>query len=79
MAFSGRLLFAVADGRDDADRFADQVLVVAVELVRSTEDALQEAGLIRDDARICRLTASKHEIPDGWTGAVVTITTIPTT
>lgn len=48
-------------------------------LVRSTEDALQEAGLIRDDARICRLTASKHEIPDGWTGAVITLTTIPTT
>ena len=41
-------------------------------LVRSTEDALQEAGLICDDARFWSLTASKFEVT-GWTGAVITI------
>lgn len=42
-------------------------------LVRALEDALQAAGLITDDARICRLSATKWEVV-GWTGAHVTLT-----
>lgn len=43
-------------------------------LVRSLEDGLQAAGLIKDDALFCALEASKVEIASGWTGAVVVIT-----
>lgn len=42
-------------------------------LVRALEDALQAGGLITDDARICRLSASKWEVV-GWTGAHITLT-----
>lgn len=41
-------------------------------LIRSTEDALTDAGLIRDDARISWLTVTKVEVI-GWTGADITI------
>jgi len=40
-------------------------------LVRSTCDALTTGGLIADDARICQLAASKVEVVDSWTGAVI--------
>lgn len=42
-------------------------------LIRALEDALQAGGLITDDARICRLTATKWEVV-GWPGAHVVIT-----
>jgi Holliday junction resolvase RusA-like endonuclease len=41
-------------------------------LVRSVGDALTEGGLIRDDARICAVHATKSEV-QGWSGAVITI------
>jgi crossover junction endodeoxyribonuclease RusA len=41
-------------------------------LIRSTEDALTDAGLIHDDARICWLTVTKAEVIS-WTGADITI------
>jgi Holliday junction resolvase RusA-like endonuclease len=41
-------------------------------ILRSTEDALTDAGLIRDDARICTATLSKVEVI-GWTGAVIRV------
>jgi crossover junction endodeoxyribonuclease RusA len=41
-------------------------------LIRSVGDALTEGGLIRDDARICALHATKSEV-QGWSGAVITI------
>jgi len=37
-------------------------------LIRATEDALTDGGLIRDDARICVLRVSKLQVV-GWTGA----------
>jgi Holliday junction resolvase RusA-like endonuclease len=37
-------------------------------LIRATEDALTDAGLIRDDARICALRVAKLQVV-GWTGA----------
>lgn len=43
-------------------------------LVRSLEDGLQAAGLIKDDALFCALEASKVEIATGWTGASIVIT-----
>lgn len=43
-------------------------------LIRSTEDALVDAGLISDDARIHTIHASKIEVHDSWTGAQITIT-----
>ena len=42
-------------------------------LVRSVLDGLTTGGLIRDDARVASLTASKTEVI-GWTGATITIT-----
>jgi len=39
-------------------------------LVRSVGDALTAGGLIRDDALICMVAASKTEV-DGWTGATI--------
>lgn len=42
-------------------------------LVRSLEDGLQAAGLIKDDALFCCVEATKVETT-GWTGAVVVIT-----
>lgn len=44
-------------------------------LLRATEDALTDAGLIRDDARICTVAIDKVEVI-GWTGAVITITPV---
>jgi Holliday junction resolvase RusA-like endonuclease len=41
-------------------------------LLRSTEDALTDAGLIRDDARICRFSVEKIEVI-GWTGATISV------
>lgn len=43
-------------------------------LVRSLEDGLQAAGLIKDDAMFCCIEASKVEVWDRWTGAMVLIT-----
>lgn len=42
-------------------------------LVRSLEDGLQAAGLIKDDALFVAIEAMKTEVT-GWTGAVITIT-----
>jgi crossover junction endodeoxyribonuclease RusA len=39
-------------------------------LVRAVGDALEAGGLIRSDALICELHASKVEVV-GWTGAVI--------
>jgi len=39
-------------------------------LVRSIGDALTESGLIRDDARIAMVMASKVEVTD-WAGAQI--------
>lgn len=44
-------------------------------LVRSTLDALTEAGAIADDARIAELVARKIEIV-GWTGATIVVTAL---
>lgn len=41
-------------------------------LIRATEDALTDAGLIRDDARICALRVSKLQVV-GWTGARIRV------
>lgn len=41
-------------------------------LIRATEDALTDAGLIRDDARICQLRVFKCEVV-GWTGAQIAL------
>jgi Holliday junction resolvase RusA-like endonuclease len=41
-------------------------------LLRATEDAMKQGGLIADDARICHLTVAKYEVI-GWTGASVTV------
>jgi crossover junction endodeoxyribonuclease RusA len=41
-------------------------------LIRATEDALTDAGVIRDDARICQLTVTKVEVV-GWTGATILV------
>ena len=45
-------------------------------LIRSTEDALTDAGLIADDARICGLNVTKIEVT-GWTGASIRIGAAP--
>ena len=42
-------------------------------LLRSTLDALTDAGVIRDDARVCHLSAQAIEVI-GWTGAHITVT-----
>jgi len=42
-------------------------------LVRSTEDALVDAGLIADDALIHTINARKIEVHNQWTGATITI------
>ena len=42
-------------------------------LVRCVADGLQAAGLITNDARICRLIADKVEVADSWTGCEVTV------
>lgn len=42
-------------------------------LIRSTEDALVDAGLIGDDALIHTISASKIEVHQAWTGAQITI------
>jgi len=47
-------------------------------LIRSTEDALTEAGVYRDDAQVARLVAEKR-YADAATGARITITPLPTT
>jgi crossover junction endodeoxyribonuclease RusA len=39
-------------------------------LVRAVGDSLKTGGLIRDDALIVRLDATKLEV-DGWTGAII--------
>jgi Holliday junction resolvase RusA-like endonuclease len=41
-------------------------------LLRSTGDALTQAGVIADDARIVTIFATKHETA-GWTGAQIHI------
>ena len=38
--------------------------------IRAVGDALQAGGLIRDDARLCEIHASKVEVI-GWTGAII--------
>lgn len=46
-------------------------------LIRALEDGLQAAGLITDDARFAMVAASKHEVYEQWTGALVTIERLP--
>lgn len=41
-------------------------------LIRALGDGLTAGGLIRDDARLSRITASKVEV-SGWTGATVSL------
>lgn len=41
-------------------------------LVRAIMDSMKDGGLIRDDARVCDLHATKTEVV-GWTGATVTV------
>lgn len=41
-------------------------------LVRAVGDALTEAGMIRDDARLASVCAEKHEAI-GWTGAQIVV------
>ena len=45
-------------------------------LIRSTGDALTTSGLIRDDALICSVHASKLEVV-GWAGAVIRLVPVP--
>jgi Holliday junction resolvase RusA-like endonuclease len=54
-----------------ADRKPD-----ASKLLRATEDALKDAGIVLDDSRFCRITIEKlYADPiDPWTGAVVSVT-----
>jgi crossover junction endodeoxyribonuclease RusA len=40
-------------------------------LVRSTLDGLQAGGLLRDDALVVDIAATKREVHDAWTGAVI--------
>lgn len=47
-------------------------------LIRAVGDALTEAGLIRDDARITNITATKIEVADSWTGAQICIEPLQT-
>lgn len=42
-------------------------------LIRSIEDDMQAAGLIRNDARFATIFATKIEVVDGWTGVDITI------
>jgi crossover junction endodeoxyribonuclease RusA len=42
-------------------------------LIRAAEDAMQAAGLISDDARICGITARKFEVHNDWTGCSIVI------
>lgn len=44
-------------------------------LLRSTGDALTQAGVIADDARLVNITARKIETA-GWTGAQIAVSTI---
>ena len=41
-------------------------------LVRSVCDSLEAGGLLRNDARVCRIVASKVEVV-GWTGAEIEV------
>lgn len=41
-------------------------------LVRGLLDGMKQGGLIRDDARVCEIHASKDEVLD-WTGAEISI------
>jgi Holliday junction resolvase RusA-like endonuclease len=43
-------------------------------LIRGCLDALTASGVIDDDAKVWQLTATKHEVWEGWTGVDVTIT-----
>jgi Holliday junction resolvase RusA-like endonuclease len=45
-------------------------------LLRSTLDGLQAGGLLRDDALVVSVTASKVEVRDEWTGAAITIRSV---
>jgi len=42
-------------------------------LIRSTEDALTDAGVWRDDARVVQVLATKRWDPDGFVGAEVAV------
>lgn len=42
-------------------------------LMRALGDSLTDAGVIHDDARICRLNICKQEIHLGWTGVDVIV------
>jgi crossover junction endodeoxyribonuclease RusA len=45
-------------------------------LVRSVGDSLTHGALIKDDARIVSLTATKIEVLDDWTGATITVANV---
>lgn len=42
-------------------------------LVRAVLDAMQAAGLIRNDSQVCDLHATKSEVVDGWVGAAIRV------
>ena len=69
--------FATPRSRKKADRSAWTPHMVKPDLskiIRATEDALTDAGLIVDDARICTLWVRKFEVPEGeWTGAEIIV------
>lgn len=45
-------------------------------LVRCVEDAIESAGLIRNDARFAVVHAAKFEVLDVWTGVEITIRSV---
>lgn len=68
--------FPMPTSRNKATREAGRAPKVSApdadKLIRCVGDALQAAGLIRDDARITEIHALKFEVI-GWTGATITI------
>lgn len=42
-------------------------------LLRAVGDSLKAGGLVRDDARIASITATKVEVWEQWTGASITL------
>jgi len=57
------------------DRWADRKPDLD-KLLRCTLDGLTDAGLIRDDARVAYISASK-ELADTWTGATLRVQPCP--
>lgn len=77
LGLSVEFRFAMPASRRKAVREAGRAFKTSApdvdKLLRALCDGLQAGGLIRDDARICAVEATKVEVV-GWTGALVTIT-----